>query len=69
MTVIENSFELRKKIALVVKSRVTPVYGVPGRCLKTAFSRGCHLFICTEAAVLRETVCIEPSPADCSVSE
>ena len=45
MTVIENSFELRKKLALVVKSRVTPVYGVPGWCLKAPFSRGCHRFI------------------------
>ena len=57
MAVIENSFELRKKIALVVKIRFTPVYGVSGRCLKTAFLGGCHLFIRNEAAVLRETAC------------
>ena len=68
MTVIENSFELRKKLALVVKSRVTPVYGVPGRCLETAFSRGCHLFICTVRLCYGRRY-IEPSPADCSVSE
>ena len=57
MAVIENSFQFRKKIVLVVKSGVPPVYGVSGRCLKTAFSGGCHLFIRNEEAVLRERAC------------
>ena len=57
MAVIENSLQFRKKIVLVEKIWVPPVYGVSGRCLKTAFLGGCHLFIRNEAAVLRETAC------------
>ena len=57
MAVIENSFQFRKKIVLVEKIWVPPVYRVSGRCLKTAFLGACHLFIRNEAAVLRETAC------------